>query len=62
MNLGSADLGSRNIRIVLRTDALALEEDEVLQLILTPTSNTAARNEFLRDTINVTIIDNDSKF
>lgn len=59
MNLGSAD--SRSVRIILRTDILALEEDEVLQLILTPTGNTAARNEFLRDTINVTIKDNDSK-
>ena len=50
-----------NVRVSLRPDALALEDDEVFQLKLTPTNSFTGRNEFLRDTLNVTIIDNDSK-
>ena len=41
---------------------MALEEDEILQLILMPMSGTTlAENVFLSDTISITIIDIDGK-
>lgn len=53
----------RDARITLRSDAVALEEDEILQLILMPMSGTTLpENVFLSDTINITIIDIDGKF
>ena len=52
-----------NARVTLRPDAVALEEDEILQLILMPMSSTTlAENVFLSDTISITIIDIDGKF
>ena len=61
----SVGLGN-NARVTLRPDAIAMEPDEVLQLILTPTETTAVTlmrdtNTFLSDTLNVTIIDPNSK-
>ena len=61
----SVRLGN-NARVTLRPDAIAMEPDEVLQLILTPTEATAVTlmrdtNAFLSDTLNVTIIDPNSK-
>ena len=56
------ELGN-NARVTLRPDAVALEEDEILQLILMPMSGTTlAENVFLRDTISIIIIDIDGKF
>ena len=46
----------------LLSDSLALEGEEQFQLHLTPASTSRERNEFVDDTINVTIIDTDGKF
>ena len=46
----------------MRQDALALEEDEILELKLMISSGSIDRERvFIRDTINVTIIDSESK-
>ena len=61
MDLGTDDLANRIAVVFLRPDAIALEEDETLQLILRPLSNFIRMNEFVDDTINITIIDDDGE-
>lgn len=57
------DLSSddKSVGVTLRRDSLSLEGDEMFQLKLIPASNFVRMNEFVADTLNVTIIDNDGK-
>ena len=54
--------GPQTISFSLQSDSLALEGEEQFQIRLTPLSASLERNEFIDDTINVTIIDNDGKY
>ena len=54
-------LDDRQVQIVFVVDALALEPDETLKLVLTPRQNFANSNEFLVDTIELIIEDSDGK-
>ena len=52
---------NRRVGITLRRDSLSLERDELLQLKLSPTPNFDKMNEFVVESLNITIIDNDGK-
>ena len=53
------------IKFIFRTDAIAQEENEtlILELVTTPGRNTPPSGDgvFFRNTINLTIVDSDSK-
>ena len=55
---------SQMVIITFQEDSVALEPNETFQLLLTPENDASmptALNEFLVDTLDLTIIDQDSK-
>ena len=53
--------GPQVVLFTLRPDNIALEGREEFQLRLTPATSSSERNEFIDNSVNVTIVDSTSK-